>query len=379
LHRIALVFLGLAASARAELRIGAYCPLTGGSSEMGVSMRNGVQLAADEINASGGVLGQQIAIVFRDDESSPEKGAKIVRELIEKEKVAAILGPCNTAVANASVQAASERHVPLIVNVSTGAKVNELLRTTPHSYIFRLAASDAIQAEMVVKEAVDMRGHKRVALIDDDTGYGKTAEGHVIAALALRRLQPAYVGTFRIKDIDMSAQVAAAHSAGADVVIAFGIGPELGALANSMRKAGWTADLLGSWHLGSQPFARIAGESAEGVTMPATFIEATARTTRQRAFVANYEKRFQENPMVLAPAAAQAYDSLHLLALAIAQAGSMDGALVKAALEDLKSVYDGITTRYQRPYTPKDHEAIDAQHVLLARVKHGRLVPIWEY
>jgi branched-chain amino acid transport system substrate-binding protein len=126
-------------------------------------------------------------------------------------------------------------------------------------------------------------------------------------------------------------------------------------------------------------FRNIAGPAAEGTTMPQTFIEASARTTRERTFIKEYETRFNEAPMVSAPSAAQGYDSVFLLKLAIEQAGNTDGPAIKAALEGLRKNYDGVTGKYARPYSPKDHEGIKESHVLLGRVKSGHIVPAWAY
>lgn len=368
-----------ASPAYAQVRIGVYGPMTGGSQQMGLSMRNGVELAVDEINAHGGVLGQPVELVIRDDEATPEKGARIVRDFLDKDGVKAILGPCNTAVADASVGYANQKHVPLIINVSTGAKVNQLFESSPENYVFRLSASDAVQAELLIKEAYDLRGHHRVAVLNDNTGYGKSGLTHVQAALRRRNAEPVYVGEYKIKDTDMAPQLMAARDAGADVLISFGIGPELAALASSTRRIGWKVELLGGWLLGSQVFAQNAGESSEGATMPATFIETSARTSIQRAFLQAYQRKHAERPLVLAPAAAQGYDSMQVLARAIAQAGSAEGRAVKLALEDLHIVYDGVTTKFRHPYSATNHEAMDVAHVLLGRVKAGRVVPIWDY
>ncbi|GAC1336652.1 MAG: ABC transporter substrate-binding protein [Myxococcales bacterium] len=368
-----------AGSAQAQVRVGVFGPLTGGSAQMGTSMRNGAKLAAEQINAAGGVLGQKLELVERDDEANPEKGVRAVHDLIDKEKVVAVLGPINTAVADAAVGYGNEKRVPVIVNVSTGAKVNELFAKSPQNFVFRLAASDVVQAELIVRQAIDVRMHRSPALLCDDTGYGTSGREKMLAALEKRSIKPAYVGTFKLKDTDMSAQLRAARAAGADVVLSYGIGPELAAVSLSMKQLGWTVDLLGSWTLGMEIYRTIAGAAAEGTTMPQTFIEASARTSREKTFIKDYETRFNEATMVSAPSAAQGYDSLYLLKLAIEQAGSTDGTSIKAALEDLRKTYDGVTGKYVKPYSARDHEAVKENHVLLARVKSGRLVPNWAY
>ena len=82
---------GLAVAAD-PIKIGVDGPFTGGSSSMGVSMRDGVRLAVEEINQSGGVLGRKLQVVERDDEGKNERGVQIAQELINKEKVTAVVG-----------------------------------------------------------------------------------------------------------------------------------------------------------------------------------------------------------------------------------------------------------------------------------------------
>src|SRR5262245_22787176 len=156
-----------------DIKVGVYGPFTGGSAPMGVSMRNGVQIAIDEINAAGGILGRKVVMVDRDDEAKNERGGQIMQELLDKERVVAVLGPINTGVANASTRYPNEHKIPQIINVSAGAKVNELVAEFPENYVFRIAANDDVQSRMIVNEAISNRGHEKPALLCDDTNYGQ--------------------------------------------------------------------------------------------------------------------------------------------------------------------------------------------------------------
>ena len=120
----ALSFAGLAAAAD-PIKIGVAGPFTGGSSSMGVSMRDGVRLATAEINKAGGVLGRQIVLVERDDEAKNERGVQIAQELISKEKVTAAVGYINTGVALASQRFFQEAKIPVLNNVATGSVVTK--------------------------------------------------------------------------------------------------------------------------------------------------------------------------------------------------------------------------------------------------------------
>src|SRR6266576_6981201 len=126
------------------IKIGVDGPFTGGSSSMGVSMRDGVRLAIDEINKSGGVLGRQLVAVERDDEAKNERGVQIAQELVNKEKVAATVGYINTGVALASQRFYQEAKIPVMNNVATGSIVTQQFASEPENYIFRNSANDTI-------------------------------------------------------------------------------------------------------------------------------------------------------------------------------------------------------------------------------------------
>jgi branched-chain amino acid transport system substrate-binding protein len=375
MKRFLIASLLVAGAAQAQIKVGVYGPFTGGSAGMGVSMRNGAALAIEEINAAGGILGKRVIMVARDDEARNERGAQIMQELLEKENVVAVLGPINTGVADASSRYAEEKHVPLIINASAGAKVNELFAQYPQNYVFRIAAGDALQTEVIVREAVDGRKYTKVALLCDDTNYGQNGRAKMEKALEKRKIKPVYVGKFKIKDTDMTAQLQEAKAAGAQALLLYGIGPELAAIANSMNRIGWNVDMIGAWTLSMSAFISNAGRNGDGATMPQTFIEAGAKGPLQTKFVKDYETKFHEKPISVAVAAAQGYDSMYLLKLAIEQAGTTDGPKVREALEDLKKPYDGVTGHYAPPFTKTDHEAVKESNVVMGVVKDGKVVP----
>src|SRR5450759_1174793 len=128
------------------IKIGLSGPYTGGSRPMGVSMRDGVRLAASEINAKGGVLGRQIELIERDDEAKNERGVQVSQELISKEGVVATLGYINTGVSLASQRFYQEAKIPVLNNVATGSLITHQFDDQPENYIFRNAAHDSIQA-----------------------------------------------------------------------------------------------------------------------------------------------------------------------------------------------------------------------------------------
>ena len=355
------------------IKVGVYGPFTGGSSPMGASMRDGARLAAEDINAKGGVLGRKIELVERDDQATPERGAQVMQDLVSNEKVVAVLGPINTGVALASYKYPMQAKIPLIINVSAGAPVNELFKDNPDNYVFRIAASDDIQAEMIAGEAIDTRGLKKVALLCDETNYGQNGCKKMTEALQKRSVTAVSVGKFKIKDTDMTPQLQEAKQKGAQAILAYGIGPELAQLANGMKKLGYTVPMIASWTASMSNFIDAAAANGNGVQMPQTFIQEGATRPQAMSFIDAYRKKFNADRIPSAVSAAQGYDSMQLLAMAIAQAGSTEGPKVKAALESLAKPYEGAIATFDKPYSATDHEAIHKPQVVMGVVQGGKV------
>ena len=363
------------AAAADPIKIGVAGPFTGGSSSMGVSMRDGVRLAVEEINKSGGVLGRKLQVVERDDEAKNERGVQIAQELINKEKVTATVGYINTGVALASQRFFQEAKIPVMNNVATGSVITTQFKDQPENYIFRNSANDSIQAPMIVEEAITRRGFKKVAILADSTNYGQLGREDLEKALAAKGVKPVAVEKFNIKDVDMTAQLLKAKEAGADAVLTYAIGPELAQIANGMTKLGWKVPMVGSWTLSMANYIDNAGPGGEGARMPQTFIQ-QGDTPKRKAFIDSYLKTFKpKNNRIDSPvSAAQGYDSIFLLAAAIKQANSTDGPKIKEALENLNTKVEGVVTTYDKPFTKDDHEAITANIPVIGEVKAGKVV-----
>ena len=365
----------LSSMAAEPIKIGVSGPFTGGSAPMGVSMRDGVKLAAAEINAKGGVLGRQIQLIERDDEAKNERGVQIAQELINKEKVAATVGYINTGVALASQRFYQEAKIPVMNDVATGSVVTKQFPEQPDNYIFRNSANDSIQSAMIVDEAVTKHKFTKIAILADSTNYGQLGRADLEKALETKGIKAVAVEKYNIKDVDMTAQLLRAKQAGAQVVLTYGIGPELAQIANGMEKLGWKVPMIGSWTLSMANFIDNAGKNGEGAKMPQTFIQ-DPNTPKRKAFIDSYVKAYNPpNARIPSPvSAAQGYDSVYLLAAAIKQAGSTDGPAVRAALENLKEKVEGVVATYDKPFTHDDHEAIKPGMAVFGEVTNGRVV-----
>lgn len=356
----------------APVRIGLSGPFSGGSSAMGESLRNGVRLAVDEINATGGIHGRAIELIERDDRADNEAGARIAQQLVAL-KVTATIGIVNTGVGLASIDHYQQAKIPLMVAVSTGPALTRKYAppSAPANYIFRVSPTLDLEAAII---AADLRRHhlQRVALLADLTPYGDSGVAAFSEAARQAGIELLAVQRFRIGDTDMGPALKRSQSAGAQAVVAWGIGPELAAIARGMQGGRWKVPLYGSWTLSMRSFIDAAGPAGEGALMPQTFIQ-EAGATAKNSFLLAYARVFRSAQIPSPMSAAQGYDGMHLLALAMRQAKTLDGDSLRRALEDLQVRHQGAITSYDKPFSPQDHEAITANMMLLGRVSGGRV------
>ena len=359
-------------AANDTIRIGVSCPMTGGSADMGVSVRNGIRLAVDEINSwAGGVIGKKIELIERDDQANPEVGKKIAEELVGKEKVSATIGACNTGVGMAMLETYQNAKVPLIIPVATGTPLTKKFAAAGEHYIFRVSPRDEVQAPFIVAEVMK-RGFRKIALFADTTGYGEAGKNDVETALAAQNITPVSVQRFALGVKDLSEQVNLAKAAGADVVISYTVGPEAAVLAKSIAKQKWNVQIIGSWPLSWRNFIDPAGEAAEGSLVAVSFIQ-QASFQRRNAFISAYQQKYN-SPVIPAPmAAAQGYDAMMILFFAIHQAQGDEPAKIKAALENLQRQVAGVITTYDKPFSKSDHDALSSNMLVMGIVRKGQV------
>lgn len=372
LSALAISGISLGATATDSIRIGVTCPFTGGSADMGNSMRNGIRLAVDEINSwAGGVAGKRIELIERDDQANPETGKKIAEELIGKDKISAALGICNTGVGLASIETYQKAKVPLIVPVSTGTPLTKKFADQPEHYIFRVSPRDEIQAPFIVADALK-RGFRKFAIFADTTGYGEAGRNDVEKALAAANLQAVSVQRFALGVKDLSEQVKEAKAAGADVAISYTVGPEAAVLAKSMAAQKWGVQLMGSWPLCWRNFIDAAGNAGEGALVAVSFVQ-QASFQRRNAFISAYRQKYNTSIIPAPMAAAQGYDAMMILFYAMHQAQSDDPGKIREALENLERPVSGVITTYDKPFSRTDHDALSSNMMVMGVVRKGQV------
>jgi branched-chain amino acid transport system substrate-binding protein len=352
-------------------RVGVIGPFTGPSADFGTPMLQGIQLAVEEINAVGGYLGKPIELVVKDDKANPDEGLKQSQALIA-EKVAMVIGFCNTGVAAKSLDAFQAAQLPLLIPCATGTPLTAKFPAVD-SYIFRSSARDAIQAPFVVDDIVK-RGWTKVAIFADTTGYGEAGLKDVEKALEAKQLKAVHVARFATGVKDLTSELKAARDAGANVVFSYTVGPENAVIANGRKELGWRVPQVGAWTLSFPFFIDGAKEPADGALMAQTFI-AEPSNERRSSFLSAYARKFKSKKIPVPVAAAQGYDATYLLMYSLfgVRDGVVTGPVLKKALENMARTYYGVVATYEKPFSAADKDAISQNMLVMGMVKNGAI------
>lgn len=365
-------------------------PYSGGSAPMGISMRDGANLAVSEINAAGGIKvggkNMKIEVIERDDEGKNDRGALVAQELASMNDLSGVIGTVNTGVVLSGDKHLQEKGMTKIITPAAGSASMTQWTDKPGKpgvkdlSIFRFAAHDGIQAAMVVEEAINKK-FTRVAILHDSTNYGDSGRKDLLDQIEKqgKKLEVVSTEKFNIGDKDMTAQLLKAKAAGAQAVLIWGIGPELAAVANGMAKIGLKVPLIGGWTLSMSNYIDNAGKNADGTLMPQTFIEDPINA-KVRHFIDSYHKAYKVKRIPSPVSAAQGYDAVLIFAAAVKQANSTDTHKIKEALEDLMEPVKGVINTWKHPFSKWDpanvetHEAFRRADTIMGMVKDGQVV-----
>ncbi|OZA84413.1 MAG: ethanolamine utilization protein EutN, partial [Azorhizobium sp. 39-67-5] len=174
--------MGTPVFAQETIKVGLVAALSGQSAKSGEAITRGLEVAIDEINAAGGVLGKKIELVRRDDESNPAKGVVAARELVQKEKVAAFFGGIDTPVSLAIVPFANQAKVPFIGVWAAGTAITR--NGAPENYVFRVSAVDELVDEAMIDYGVKTYKTAKPGLMLINNPWGESNEKGLKAAAA---------------------------------------------------------------------------------------------------------------------------------------------------------------------------------------------------
>ena len=202
---------------RTPLKLGLVAAMSGQSAKSGEAIVRGLSIAIDEINAKGGVLGKKVELVVRDDESNPAKGAVAARELVQREKVAALFGGLDTPVSMAIVPFANQSKVPFMGVWAAGTPITR--NGAAENYVFRVSAVDVLVDKALVDYAIKKYSAKKPGMILINNPWGESNEKGLKARSKRRTCPMPAIEKFQDADVDVVPQLTRLKEAGADVLV----------------------------------------------------------------------------------------------------------------------------------------------------------------
>jgi branched-chain amino acid transport system substrate-binding protein len=317
-----------------DIPVGVYAATSGSEAAFGQATVQGEQLAAEEINNSGGVLGKKIRLVIEDDQGKAEEAASVATKLITHDNVLAILGENSSNQSLAAAPIAQAAKVPMISPSSTNPSV-----TKKGDYIFRVCFTDPYQGKALAmfvrtnlhaKTAAILRDNKNdysVGLAEVIRKEFETLGGKIVA-------EQSYSGG----DSDFRPQLTAIKSANPEVLFIPGFYTEVGQIAIQARDLGITYPMVGGDGWDSPTVIQIGGKSVDGCYFSDHYFVGEPRPAVQR-FVAEIRKRSGKNPDANS---ALGYDALYTLTNAIKRAGSLDRKAIRDQIASTKD-YQGVS------------------------------------
>ncbi|HVB88728.1 MAG TPA: ABC transporter substrate-binding protein [Beijerinckiaceae bacterium] len=324
-----------AAQTKQPVTIGAIEILSGPNSKYGVSIKNGFDLALAKVNTSGGVLGgRPLAIDYEDSAGSKDQALNAARELIGAKKVPLLLGPTLSNEMFAVGPVANQRKIPI---VGTSTTANGITAIGP--YVFRTSLPESDVVPVTLRTAQKKLGIKKVAVMyGNDDAFTKSAYEVMKGALKKLGIKVLTTETFGAKDTDFSAQLTKIKSLSPDAIVVSALVEAGTGILLEKKALGFPASVrvIGGNGLNSPQVPKIAGAAANGTLVGSPwFIGKTGKANQD--FVKAYRAKYNMDPDQFA---AQAYDTLFIVAKAITKAGAADPQKIRTALTTTK--YDGV-------------------------------------
>jgi branched-chain amino acid transport system substrate-binding protein len=373
----ALALSATPALAQQEPCIGNSGPLTGPAAFGGAAIKYGAEIAIDEINAAGGVLGKKLSFLQYDDAGAPPRGVDNTRRIAQSDKCVAILGGYHSTVGLAVVEPVHEAGIPYIGVIAANTKIIENGRSP--NFMFRVSAKDKWVAHFLVEQALKASKNGKIAFIYENTGWGNGALPDVKAALAAKGKELVAAETFNWNDQDMSPQVIRIRDAGADTVLLWGLDREGNQILRSMDKVGYQPTKVAAWGLAGN-LGELAGPLANGVRVMQTYSWMGELSDTGKAVWEKIQKKYglkDPSELKMGSGTANSYDAVHILAKAIQSAGSYDWSKVREALYTVN--HTGLVAVYKPAFdasNPERQDAILPQYYKLTAWHDGKLLPI---
>jgi branched-chain amino acid transport system substrate-binding protein len=348
------------------IKIGAILAVTGPASNLGAPEARTLEMLVEDINSKGGIIGKKVELILKDSGGSPEKAVSFAKQLIEEDKVFAIIGPSTSGETMAIKNIAEEGKTLLISCAAAEPIVNPLAK-----YVFKVAPKDSYAAVKIFEQMKKMKISK-IGILSSNTGFGKSGKEQ------LEKLAPEHGIQILISEVydksatDLTAEVTKLKAMHVQAIVNWSIEPAQSIVIKNARQIGLKVPIFQSHGFANIQYAKAAGAAAEGVIFPASRIVVADVLPDKHvqkpvilAYKKAYESKYNED---ISTFGGHTYDALMLLARAVREAG-YDREKVRNSFENIKGF---IGTAGVFNFSAADHNGLDIEAFAMLTVKDGK-------
>jgi branched-chain amino acid transport system substrate-binding protein len=360
------------ALAKETIKIGAIFAVTGKAANLGGPEARTLEMLVQEINKKGGIKGNPVELIVKDSSASPEKAISFAKQLIDEDKVFAIIGP-STSGETMKIKTLAEDGKTVLLSC---AAAEDIVKPVG-KYVFKTPQNDSYAVRKIYDQ-VKKAGLVKIGIVSSNTGFGKAGKAQ------LEKLAPEYGITIVANEVydneatDLTAVVTKLKAAGVQAFVNWSIEPAQAIVIKNARQIGLEIPIFQSHGFGNIQYVKAAGPAAEGVIFPAGRLlvaESLPVDNKQRAVLTRYKKdyetRYHEDASTFG---GHAYDAFMILVKAIETAGP-DKEKVRTAIENTQGF---VGTAGVFNFSAQDHNGLALDAFEMLTVKNGKFVPYAE-
>lgn len=364
-----LAGLGLSPAAQAEVRIGASVSATGPAAFLGDPEAKTLEMLVEELNAAGGINGEEIKLVLYDDGGDPNKARTFATRLVEDDEVVAIIGGTTTGTSMSILSVTEDAEIPFI---SLAGAIDIIDPVKP--FTFKTPHTDRMACQKIFED-MKKQGYTKVGMISGTDGFGASMQAQCKSVVGDYGIEIVADETYDPKDADMTAQLTKIKGAeGVQAVLnpGFGQGPSI--VTRNYKQLAIDLPLYQSHGVASDGFIELAGaDAAEGVRLPGTALLVAgllADDDAQKPVVTTYKTAYEDKfKAPVSTFGGYAHDAFLILTEALKRAGSAEPAAIRDAIESTSGLA-GTTGTYT--FSPEDHLGLDLSAFRMLEIKDGK-------
>ena len=359
----------LPALAAETVKLGAILAVTGPASFLGAPESKTLEMLVEEANAKGGINGRKVELIIKDTGADPQKAVSFAKQLIDEDKVFAIIGPSTSGETMQIKNIAEEGKTILLSCAAAEVIVNPVAK-----WVFKVAPSDRYAVEMIYRQMKTM-GISKIGVLSSNTGFGKAGKEQIEKYAAEHGIQILVSEVYDKSATDLTAEVTKLKAANVQAVLNWSIEPAQAIVLKNVRQIGMTVPIFQSHGFANIHYARTAGAAAEGVLFPASRLviadvlqDSNPQKSVVLAYKKAYERTFGEDVSTFG---GHAYDAFMILLRSIKEKGT-DREKVRIAIENMKGF---VGTAGMFNFSSADHNGLDISAFAMLTVRNGRFVP----